>query len=285
MGTKSLIRRVAKFVLESSPDKYVNVEIAQINHGEILKDKKIVITGGGSGIGLAMAKKFISEGAKVLIAGRKEETLQAAAVELGDNCQYLVFDVTEYEKSKDFLKNSEKKLGGLNCLICNAGISLHEGTIKNVTLEGWDKTFNTNLKGSYFLAQAYMELLSSKGIKKGNLLFISSETSAQCYDIPYGLTKAAINSLTGALSRRRYQMGLRVNAIAPGVTISDMTKGYAEVSDGNMYRNCASGRIFYPEEVAEVACFLVSDASVCVSGQVIYCNAGNHLKTFWDESK
>lgn len=285
MGVKKLIRRAAKFILESSPEKHVIVEVAQINYGGILKEKKIVVTGGGRGIGFEMARKFLSEGARVVIAGRKEETLKKAVAELGSNCQYLVFDMTEFISAKKFLEQARNLMGGLNCLVCNAGISLHEGNIKNVTLDGWDQTFNTNLKGSYFLAQAYLELIEHDKTDKSSLLFISSETGNQCYDIPYGLTKVAINSLTGALSRRRYQDGVRVNAIAPGVTLSDMTKEYAEASDGNMYRSCASGRIFRPEEVAEVACFLLSDASMCVSGQIIHCNAGNHLKTFWDESK
>ena len=65
---------------------------------------------------------------------------------------------------------------------------------------------------------------------------------------------------------------------------SDMTKDYAVAADGNMTRPCASGRIFLPEEVAEVVCFMLSDASKCISGEIIHCNAGNHLKTFWDES-
>lgn len=98
------------------------------------------------------------------------------------------------------------------------------------------------------------------------------------------MTKAAINSLTGALSRRVYQYGIRVNAIAPGVTLSDMTKEYADVTDSNLSRNCAAGRIFLPEEVAELACFLLSDVSKCISGEVIHCNAGNHLNPFWEIS-
>lgn len=97
------------------------------------------------------------------------------------------------------------------------------------------------------------------------------------------MTKAAVNSMVKAFSRRVYQKGIRVNAIAPGVTLSDMTKEYAEASDGNLYRDCASGRIFKPEEVAEVASFLLSDASRCISGEIIHTNAGNHIKTFWDK--
>lgn len=171
----------------------------------------------------------------------------------------------------------------MDTLICNAGVSFHEGNIQNVTLEDWDKTFDTNLKADYFLSQAFIKFLSNKSSLNANLLLMSSETANQCYDIPYGLTKAAINSLVGALSRRQYRNGMRVNAIAPGVTASDMTKDYADVSDGDMYRKCASGRVFKAEEIAEIACFIISDAAKCISGEVIHCNAGNHLSTYWEE--
>ena len=73
-----------------------------------------------------------------------------------------------------------------------------------------------------------------------------------------------------------------VNGIDPGVTLTEMTRDYAESSDGNLYRDCASGRTFLPEEVAEGACFLLNDASKCISGEIIHCNAGNHLKAFWE---
>lgn len=281
MGYKRIIRRVAKFVLASQPQNFVKVEVAQINHGEILKGKNIVVTGGGRGLGYHMAKKFVKEGANVLISGRNEEVLMASAKEIG--AEYLVHDVSDPQTAPLFLKKSSDKLGGIDCLVSNAGISLHENTFENVTIEGFDKQFNTNFRGNYFLCKAFLEMKLSEKAVNAHLLIISSETGNQCYDIPYGMTKAAVNSMTKAFSRRVYQKGIRVNAIAPGVTLSDMTKDYAEASDGNMYRDCASGRIFLPDEVAEVACFLLSDASKCISGEVIHTNAGNHLNPFWKE--
>lgn len=285
MGFKRLIRKVAKLILASQPETFTKVEVAQINYGGILSGKTIVVTGGGRGLGYAMAKKFISEGANVVISGRKEDTLKTAVGELGANCQYVVYDVTDVEHTKEFLKKCQTMLGGrIDCLVSNAGLSLHENHFANVTVDGFDKQFNTNFRGGYFLGKEFLEMKLSRRETSGQLLFISSETGNQCYDIPYGMTKAALNTLTRALSRRVYQSGIRVNAIAPGVTLSDMTKDYAEASDGNMTRNCASGRIFLPEEIAEVASFLLSDASICISGEIIHCNAGNHLKVFWDES-
>lgn len=283
MGYKQFIRKVAKFVLASQPDKFTKVEVAQINYGGILAGKHVVITGGGRGLGFYMAKKCIAEGAEVVISGRKQATLDKAAQELGSKCHTIVYDVTDVEHCAEFLKQAKDALGGnIDHLICNAGVSLHENHFTNVTIEGFDKQFNTNFRGGYFLSKAFLEMKLAEKEPYGQLLLITSETGNQSYDIPYGMTKAAMNSLTRALSRRVYQSGIRVNAIAPGVTLSDMTKEYADASDGNMTRECASGRIFLPEEVAEVACFLLSDASKCVSGEIIHCNAGNHIKAFWD---
>ena len=181
----------------------------------------------------------------------------------------MTFDVSNADKAEEFFVQCQQKLNApIDCFVSNAGVSLHENVFTNVSLEGFDKQFNTNMRGNYFLCKAFLEMK------------LKEKTGNQAYDIPYGMTKAAVNSMVKAFSRRVYQKGIRVNAIAPGVTLSDMTKEYAEASDGNLYRDCASGRIFKPEEVAEVACFLLSDASRCISGEIIHTNAGNHIKTF-----
>lgn len=283
MGYKRIIRKIAKFILASQPESFVQVNVGQIQSGSILRGKRIVITGGGSGLGHAMAKKFIFEGADVVISGRNEAKLKKAAEELGLRCQYIVADVCDVEHSADFLDQAKQALGGIDCLVSNAGVSLHEGNYQNVTVEGFDRQFDTKFRAGYFLGKAFLEMKTKESSNNAELLYISSETGDQVYDIPYGMTNAALNSAVGAFSRRVYKNGIRVNAIAPGVTLTDMTKEYAEANDGNMYRDCASGRTFLPEEVAEIACFLLSDASKCISGEIIHCNAGNHLKTFWNE--
>lgn len=284
MKIKKLIRRIAKFIVFEQPNERVTVQVAQINYGSILKGRNIVITGGGSGIGLAMAKKFASEGANVIISGRNEEKLKKAVEEIGTNAQYAQFDVTDVNNDRTFLEKCKTMFNGaIDCLVSNAGLSLHENVFTNVTIDGFDKQFNTNMRGNYFLCKAFLEMKLSEKAENASLLVTTSETGDQAYDIPYGMTKAALNSMVKALSRRVYKSGIRVNAIAPGVTLSEMTSSYASAEDGNLYRDCASGRTFLPEEVAEVACFLLSDASKCISGEIIHTNAGNHLNPFWKE--
>lgn len=280
---RSILSKIAKTILRyCQPCQFVRVEVSQVSYGNILKGKNIVVTGGGRGIGFYMAKKFISEGAEVIISGRNKETLINAQKELGQSCKYIVFDVTETSRADDFIAECRSKFGSeINSLVCNAGISHHEHSILDVTEDGFDSQFNTNLRGCYFLCKSFIKEKIEESSRDSDILIISSETADMGYDIPYGMTKAGLNTLTRALSRRFYQKGIRINAIAPGVTLSDMTK-YAQREDGNMARNCAAGRVFKPEEVAEVACFLLSDASKCISGEVIHTNAGNHIRAFWD---
>ena len=279
---RKFARKAAKFILSSTNDKKVEVNISEIQYGEILKNRNIIVTGGGSGIGLSIAKKFDSEKANVVIIGRREEKLKKAV--LNSNIKYIVYDLNDIDKLDDLINNCRKKLNGeIDTIVCNAGISLHESDITNVTKETFDMQFNTNFRANYFLCKKFSEYYLKSKQKSGNILVISSETGNQCYDIPYGLTKSSLNSLVRALSRRFYKCGLRVNAIALGVTESCMTKEYASVTNGNYYRDCASDRIFLPSEVAEVAAFIISDAAKCISGEIIHTNAGNHLNPYWDD--
>lgn len=274
---RNFIRKIASCI----PSKnFVHIELKKIDYEGLLKGKTAVITGGGKGIGFSIAKKFLSEGAYVLITGRNEQVLRKSVNELGRNSKYLVFDTTCVEQADSFIEQCYDLLGEVDIFVNNAGISLHERNFTNVTTEGFDRQFNTNLKGPYFLAKAYCER-KLKGKEAGNLLFISSNTSAKCVDIPYGLSKAAINSFVGALSRRVYNQGIRVNAICPGVVPTDMTKEFTKREKGNYAFDTPSGRLFLPDEIAEVACFIVSDASKCISGEVLFCDAGNHLNVNW----
>ena len=279
MGIGAYIKRGIRYIIKGQPQINITTEIVQKTPNEIFKNKNILITGGGDGLGFYIAKKCVEEGAKVLLVGRKEEKLKAAVEKLGEKASYMQFDVQKVEEMKPFIDEAYKKLGTIDCLVNNAGISLHEKEMKKVEIAGFDSQFNTNLRGSYFLAQAYLKKLEEEKQESGNIIFISSERGAQCDDIPYGLTKVAINSLTEGLSRRYYKSGVRVNAVAPGITASNMTKIN---KDENLYCEYnASERFFVPEEVAEVVAFLISDVSKCISGEVIYCDAGNHLNPWF----
>lgn len=257
--------------------KNITADIYYISASNKLLGKKIIITGGGRGLGYAMAKKFISEGAEVLITGRNETLLAEKAKELG--CKYLKLDIQEIEVFDQFIMYAHEMLGGVNCIVNNAGISLHEGNIRNVNREQFDSQINTNLRGGYFLSQKFIEYFEKNNLKHGNILFVSSERGIYVDDLPYGLTKAAVNSLVKGLAYRVIKSSIRVNGIAPGVTASDMT-GFK--ADENLYVSWnPNERIYLPEEVAEIATFLLSDAANCLSGQILECNNSKSSNAHW----
>lgn len=273
------IKRAINYILYGIQPKNIRATISVYKEGKRLEDQRIVVTGGGRGLGFAIAKRCIEEGANVLIVGRNEDNLKKAA-EQYPNCHYLRYDVSDTTDVSAFFTKAEEILGGpITSLVNNAGISLHEGNIFNVTEESFVKQINVNLKAPYFLSKEFLKRYRASGLLKGAILFITSERGLYCDDIPYGLIKAAINSLTEGLGRRFINEGIRVNAIAPGVTASDMT-GYSE--DGNLYRPQACGeRVYLAQEVAETAIFLLSEESGCISSQIIPCNRGNHLRCDW----
>lgn len=275
MSFKSFISRGIQYMFNGIPNITITANISYLTPNKRLAGKKILITGGGRGLGYAMAKKFIHEGASVLIAGRNLDTLTSAAKEL--NCKFLTLDVQDTSSFDKFINDANIELGGIDCLVNNAGISLHEGTFRNVSETQFNAQINTNLRGSYFLAQKFMKLYEQSNFSTGNILFISSERGITVDDIPYGLTKAAINSLVQGLATKLITKGIRVNAIAPGVTTSDMT-GYK--ADENLYVSYnKTKRVYLPEEVAEIACFILSDAANILNGQILVCNEGKTINS------
>ncbi|MGN1420906.1 MAG: SDR family NAD(P)-dependent oxidoreductase [Eubacterium sp.] len=276
MGIKNYIKRGIKYIIYGVPNKEIKTDLYFLNPNERLKERVVLITGGGRGLGFCFAKKCISEGATVIICGRNIETLKKAEAELGEHCKSLAFDSAEAENFDRFIADAEKTVGKkIDSLICNAGISLHEGNFRNVSLEQFDSQMNINLKGTYFLCKSFVKYLESKDEISGNILIVSSERSKYCDTIPYGLTKSALNNFTQGLASDVASEGIRVNAIAPGVTASDMT-GFS--ADGNLFAEWqATERIYLPEEVSETALFLLSDVSKCISGQIIVCDNGKYI--------
>ena len=276
MSLHHYLKRGIRYVLHGVPVKNITAGISYLQPCGRLAGKKIIVTGGGKGLGAAMAVKFIAEGASVLISGRNGKVLKDTAEKIG--CKYLALDVQNTDALDKFVNEANCILNGVDCLVNNAGISLHEPTFFDVTPESFDAQIATNLRGGFFLTQSFTKLLLHEK-RKGNVLFISSETGETVDIRPYGFTKAAVNSLVQGLASLFVSKGIRINAVAPGVTASDMTGLKA---DGNLFLSYnATERVYLPEEVAETACFLLSDASGCISGQVIVCNNGKTINSRW----
>lgn len=144
MGFRSKVKHIVSFLLHGETRPVVP-HISYIQADRQLEGKKIIITGGGRGIGYAMARKFKASGADVLISGRDEAKLKAVAGEIG--CSYLKLDLRDVGSFESFIDEANHILGGANCLVNNAGISLHENGFLNVQEEQFDAQFDTNLKG------------------------------------------------------------------------------------------------------------------------------------------
>lgn len=276
MSIKQYLKRGARFILKGVPVKNIRAEITYSQPDARLKGKKIIITGGGRGLGAAMAEKFVKEGAEVLISGRNEDVLKQTAERL--NCKYLTLDISNPDNFSRFISDADKMLDGFNVLVNNAGISLHEKTFFDVTSQTFDAQINTNFKGAFFLTQEFVKRMIEKK-QKADILFVSSETGDTMDFRPYGFTKAAVNSMVQGLAYLFAKDGIRVNAVAPGITATDMT-GYSQ--EGNLYlESNATERVYLPLEVAETACFLLSDISSCISGQILVCNNARTINARW----
>ena len=273
MGVKTYVKRMIKYITSEHKPSQVFIRPQIVNNLDF-KGKVVLVTGGSDGIGFEIAKKFSNCGAKVIITGRNQEKLNATTKKLKNTFAFRhdISDLKLTDKLLDFIYG---KFSKLDIIISNAGISLHEESYLHVTPETFEQQFNINLKGSYFLVQKIMK----RQPKDLDIIFITSERGDQCDYLPYGLTKAALNSIIRGLSCAYYKNNIRVNGIAPGVTCSNLIKKDKKSDLSNP--NHPSKRFFIPEEVAEIATFLSSEAANCISGEIIHCDAGNYLNPWW----
>ncbi len=266
--------RFFKYLKWCTRGGYTECHLSQIQYPEILEGKRIIITGGSDGIGLCMAKKFVSAGAEVLITGRRMDKLRSAsAVISSSRIHILQWDVCDLKSLDKNLSAAVAELGGVNCFVNNAAF-LSENY--EVTEDFFDRTIDTNVKAVWFLCQKVSEFMRKEnGVSGGKILNISSVSSFEGDVDPYFLSKRAVNAITEGFAKKYAPYNIIVNAIAPGYCDSAFNKvNYAE----NAYREEPSNkRIIIPEEIAELAAFLISDASNGIVGQTILCDGGSLL--------
>ena len=222
-----------------------------------------------------MAEKFVAEGAAVLISGRYENALKECAKKIG--CQYLTLDVQDTPSLDAFISNADRMLEGANCLVNNAGISLHEPSFFDVTPETFDSQIATNLRGGFFLTQSFTKLLLREK-RKGNVLFVSSETGETADIRPYGFTKAALNSLVQGLACLFVSNGIRVNAVAPGLVMTEMVAKNWEQRKERYLQTIPLYRIAQPEEIASVVVFLSSAKAGYITGSTLDVTGGMMMR-------
>ena len=252
------------------------VRIAQIQYGGLLQGKRILVTGGSAGIGLAIARKCLAEGATVVITGRSEERLQAAARGLNsEHLKTLAWDVGDISLTSNKLEECRGLLGGeVDILVNNAGVLLAQSFF-TATEDVWDKTYAVNSKGLFFLTQGLSERWMQTN-RKGKIIIISSAGGFLGATIPYRMTKWDVAGLTSGLGEALAPFGIIVNGIAPGRIATEMIE---RNNRDNIYDGLQPvKRLGLPEEVAELAVFLMSDAANYIVGQTILCDGGYTLK-------
>lgn len=268
---QSFFKRFFKYLKFCNQGGYTNLTIAQISYPELLKGKKIIITGGSEGIGKALAMKFLSVGAEVLITGRTLEKLEAAKKDINNEKLYVMqWDVADInEKHFD---DAIKQLGGLDVFVNNAAFL----SWKSNDIDFFDNTINTNVRAVYYLCRRVCEYYkTNNGFKGGKILNISSVNSFESDTHPYYISKSAVNAITRAFAKEYIDSNIIVNGIAPGVCASSIN--YCDVERNAYYENSKNHRITTPEELAEIALFLIGDAANGIVGQTIICDGGKLL--------
>lgn len=274
----SMLKNLRMFIQKGGA---VRVEKIKVPAGQLMRGRRVLITGGGSGIGFAIAKRCLDEGAAVLITGRDELKLRGAKESLGsDFIKTLSWDVDDIKTVNDKIAEAECLLGGpIDAFVNNAGVSDRQEPA-SLTEAVWERILKTNLTGSMFVAQAICQRWIKRG-RGGVILNMASTAGVKSVVDAYGASKTAMIQLTRGWSAYYAPKGIRINAIAPGVIVgTEINKLQRSISpDGNLY--CSSypaGRFGVPSEVAEVALFLLSDRSSYVYGQTIVCDGGATLR-------
>jgi len=246
-----------------------------------LVDKVAVITGAGSGIGRASAKLFVAEGAKVVVAEVDETLGTASAREAGTGARFIRTDVTDEESVKQMVRQTRDAFGRIDVLLNCAGGSLREDKpVTEVDLSIWDRTINLDLKGPFLCCRHVLPVMVEQA--KGSVINFSSVVALRGNHIAhvYVSAKGGLISFTQALAGAYSPKGIRINAICPGVVLTDRVK--SRFTNGNQIRfggidNITERYPFgvgQPEDIANVALFLASDESRMVNGAAIPAEGG-----------
>ncbi len=242
--------------------------------------KKIaIVTGGASGLGLAIAERLVSEGIFCVLIGRNEERLQEAKEQFKDGCAIYAFDLTDLEKLPDLVNQIKEDWGTIDILVNNAGIHIKK-PILEVTNEDFQKVLLTNLTVVFALTREVGKIMADKG--SGTIVNVSSMAAA--YGIPqviaYTAAKTGVEGMTRAMAVELSPLGIRVNCIAPGFIRTDMS-AKAMDNDPERKRKVLSRTPMQsfgaPADVGDAAYFLVSDDSKFITGTVLTVDGGNSI--------
>ena len=241
------------------------------------KDKVVLVTGGGRGIGAATAERFARDGAKVVISDMDLDEAQQVATPIQGLA--VACDVTDREQVNGMVARTVGELGRLDVLVCSAGI-IRDNLLFKMTDEDWDAVIDTHLKGSFLCARAAQRPMVDQ--KYGKMVFLSSTSAlGNRGQANYSAAKAGLQGMARTLAIELGPFNINVNTVAPGFVETRMTRATAERMgvDFDAFKIGAAsqiplGRIGQPEDIAHVIAFLCSDEASFVSGQTVYVRGG-----------
>jgi NAD(P)-dependent dehydrogenase (short-subunit alcohol dehydrogenase family) len=256
-----------------------------------LTNQTAIITGGGRGIGKAIALALAREGVKVLVCGRHEDTLKQTAAEiqtLGRRALAIVTDVSQEKEVETLVQSAISEFGCVNILVNNAGIAGPTAPITNVSRNDWDETIAVNLTSAFLCSRAVLPGMIER--RSGKIVNISSVAGRMAYALrgPYAVSKWGMIGLTKTLAQEVGPHNIQVNAILPGPTAGERMQAVIEQRAQELGRSpeeverlyvegTALKRMVDPEHVAAMAVFLASDEGDSITGQAIDVTAGYGL--------
>ena len=243
----------------------------------LLNGQTAVITGGAQGLGFAIAQRFVAEGARVVLGDLNLEATETAAQRLGaDVAVAMRTDVTDAADVEALVGVAVERFGGLDIMVNNAGIT-RDATMRKMTEDDFDQVIAVHLKGTWNGLRAAAAIMREQ--KRGAIVNMSSISGkvGMVGQTNYSAAKAGIVGMTKAASKELAYLGVRVNAIQPGLIRSAMTEAMPQRIWDSKVAEVPMGRAGEPDEVATVALFLASDLSSYMTGTVLEVTGGRHL--------
>lgn len=282
MALTKYIKRGLEYIFHGVPQTYIEANVVSLAPSELLSGRCALITGGTSGIGFAIAEAFVKAGAKVIITGRSEEKIVTAINNLNkkgdERCAYgTQMDVKNIGQMKDIvgkLVRNDVFACPIDILVNNAGIMGHFG-VSDESENDFDEVIDTNLKGPFFLSSFMGQYMKDNHIE-GNILNIASSSSLRPANSAYGISKWGLRGFTQGLAKSLISYRITVNGLAPGPTATPMVLN--GINKG-FQRDGIFGRYIMPEEIANMAVFLVSGIGKAIVGDIVYMTGGYGLLT------
>ena len=240
-----------------------------------LENKKIIITGASGGIGNSITKILSESGAKILATGTKVEKLEKLKFKF-KNVNILKFDISNTDKIEDFIENASSELGGLDCIINNAGVTQDNLAIR-MSFEEWKKVIDINLNSTFLLSKfAIKKMLKNKSGKIINISSVVGHTG-NLGQANYTASKAGIVAMSKSLAIEYAKKNININCISPGFIQSEMTSKIDEKFKEIIISKIPSSRLGQPEDIANAVLFLASDLSNYINGETIHVNGGMYM--------